>query len=61
MQCSPFVVVCLLFTIFFLEVERIHLVNGTSSRNFGVDFNIDIHADFVRASMNENRLLCVVS
>ena len=44
----------------FLEVGRIHLVNGTSSRKFGVGFNINLPADSLRASMNGKRLLWVV-
>ena len=32
------------------------MVNGTSSRKFGNDFEIDIIADSIRASINEERL-----
>ena len=42
--------------LFFLEAGRVPLVNGTSSRKFGDDFEIDIVADCVRASMDEKRL-----
>ena len=57
MYCSSFVVVYQLFFVLnFLEAGRVNLVNGTSSCKFGDDFEIDIVADCVRASMNEKRL-----